>query len=284
MTPEYPVSLGCSAPERGRTAEDPRLPCEPTTLVIFSDLNCSFAHLAVYRLHRSRSRLGLDGQLWFDHRSFPLELFNHSVNERPGVDSEAAVVGALEPEAGWRLWQGADWTYPVTMLPALEAVQAAKNQSWHSAEKLDLALRRGFWADSRCISQRHVILDLAARTDAVDVAELAAAIDTGSARAAVMAQFDAARYGRVICSPQVFLYDGTTIANPGVRVRWQNGEFGVGFPVIEADDPGVYDDLLSRAAELAADHDAADRLDGFAAEMFRTCDGSCSRIGIKDRD
>ncbi|MGH4001780.1 MAG: DsbA family oxidoreductase, partial [Pseudonocardiaceae bacterium] len=84
-------------------ASDPRLPHDPTTLVIFSDLNCSFAHLAVYRLRQARGRLGLDGQLWFDHRAFPLELFNHTVNERPGVDSEVAVVGALEPRAGWRL-------------------------------------------------------------------------------------------------------------------------------------------------------------------------------------
>ena len=79
---------------------DLRLPSDPTTLAIFSDLNCSFAHLAVHRLHRTRSRLGLDGLLWFEHRAFPLELFNRTVNERPGVDSEVAVVGALEPQAG----------------------------------------------------------------------------------------------------------------------------------------------------------------------------------------
>lgn len=230
---------------------DPRLPHDPTTVVIFSDLNCSFAHLAVYRLHQTRSRLGLDGQLWFDHRAFPLELFNHTVNERPGVDSEVAAVGALEPRAGWRLWQGPDWAYPVTTLPPLEAVQAATAQSWQAGEELDHALRHAFWAEGRCISQRHVILDIAATTQAVDLDRLTAALDTGWARSAVMAQFYTARNGNVTCSPHVFLHDGTNLANPGIRVHWENGGFGVGFPVIDADDPTIYDDLLTRAVEHA---------------------------------
>lgn len=231
-------------------SRDPRLPGSPDTIVVFSDLNCSFAHLAVHRLHEARRRLGLEGRLWFDHRCFPLELFNRTVNERPGVDSEVSVVGALDPSAGWRLWQGPDWTYPVTMLPALEAVQAAKAQSLHASEQLDLGLRRAFWAEGRCISMRHEILDVAASTGVVDVEALTEALDDGRARRAVMDQFEAARHGRVNCSPHVFLYDGTDIANPGVRVRWVNGDFGVGFPVIEADDPSVYTDLLARAAEL----------------------------------
>lgn len=91
-----------------------------------------------------------------------------------------------------------------------------------------------------------MILDVAAATRAVDLDQLAAALDTGSARSAVMTQFRAARDGNVTCSPHVFLHDGTNLANPGIRVHWE----GVGFPVIEADDPTVYDDLLTRAAEL----------------------------------
>lgn len=265
MIPGHPRTVA------SREKADPRLPSDPTTLVIFSDLNCSFAHLAVYRLHQTRNRLGLEGQLWFEHRAFPLELFNHNVNERPGVDSEVAVVGALEPDAGWQLRQGPDWTYPVTMLPALEAVQAATAQGWHAAEQLDLALRRGFWAESRCISQRHVILDLAAATSVVDVDQLAIALDTGSARFAVMAQFRAACDGRVTCSPHIFLYDGTNLANPGVRARWQNGGFGVGFPVIETDNPGVYEDLLRRAAELATIHGGTRTAGSSGSPKNETC-------------
>ncbi|HSL07288.1 MAG TPA: hypothetical protein VK887_04825, partial [Pseudonocardiaceae bacterium] len=45
---------------------------------------------------------------------------------------------------------------------------------------------------------------------------------------------------------------GSNMANPGVRVRWQNGGFGIGFPVIDADDPDVYVDLLTRTAAATA--------------------------------
>ncbi|MDQ3404387.1 MAG: DsbA family protein [Actinomycetota bacterium] len=232
------------------TTDDFRLPHSPDSVVIYSDLNCSFAHVAVHRLHETRDRLGLTGRLHFDHRAFPLELFNLSVNERPGVDSEIAVVGGIEPDAGWRLWQGPDWQYPVTMLPALEAVQAVKAQGLPASEQLDRALRRAFWAEGQCISMRHVILSIAGETGVIDVADLAKRLDEGSARAAVFAQFESARDGKVVCSPHVFLADGTNMANPGVEVHWVNGGFGQGFPFIDADDPSVYDTLLVKASEL----------------------------------
>jgi predicted DsbA family dithiol-disulfide isomerase len=230
---------------------DPRLPAAPDTIAVFADLNCSFAHVAVHRLHETRRRLGMTGRIWFDVRAFPLELFNEEVNARPGVDSEIAVLGAIEPDAGWRLWQGPDWCYPVTTLPALEAVHAAKAQGWAASEALDRGLRRAFWAQGRCISMRHVILDVARGTGVVDVIALAGALDHGVARAAVLGQFATARGGQVVCSPHIFLYDGTNSANPGIEARWLNGDFGIGYPVIDADRPGVYEELLSHAASLA---------------------------------
>jgi predicted DsbA family dithiol-disulfide isomerase len=239
------VDMAAAAPD------DPRLPTTPDTVAIYSDLNCSFAHVAIHRLHVTRDRLGLTGQLHFDHRAFPLELFNRSVNERPGVDSEIAVIGAVEPDAGWRLWQGPDWRYPVTMLPALEAVQSAKAQGWHASEQLDRALRRAFWAQNRCISMRHVIIEVAEETGVVDGSDLVERLDTGWARSSLFAQFESARNDRVICSPHIFLADGTNQANPGVKVHWLNGGFGEGYPVIDSDDPTVYEALLTRAAALA---------------------------------
>lgn len=232
--------------------QDDRLPATPDTISIFSDLNCSFAHVAVYRLHETRRRLGLEGAIWFDHRAFPLELFNKRVNRRPGVDSEVSVVGALEPDAGWQLWQRPDWEYPVTTLPALEAVQAAKTQGWAASEQLDLGLRRAFWGESRCISMRHVILEVAEETGVVDTGALETDLDKGHARAAVLRDYARSRGGRVRCSPHVFLLDGTESANPGVERHWINGEFGVGFPFIDSDDASIYDKLLTHAAELAA--------------------------------
>jgi predicted DsbA family dithiol-disulfide isomerase len=232
--------------------DDDRLPDRPDLVVVYSDIVCSFAHLAVHRLHETRKRLGLEGTLSLDHRAFPLELFNRRVNMRPGVDSEVAVVGALEPDAGWQLWQSPDWEYPVTMLPALEAVQAAKAQGMLASEQLDRALRQAFWARSQCVSMQHVIFEVAAETSLVDTDALAAELSTGHPRVAVLSQYAQARGGRVNCSPHVFLSDGTEMANPGIQRRWVNGGFGVGFPVIDSDDPSVYEKLLTHAASLIA--------------------------------
>jgi predicted DsbA family dithiol-disulfide isomerase len=230
---------------------DDRLPASPDVIVIYSDLHCSFAHLAIHQLQQVRRALGLDGRLWFEHRAFPLELFNEKVNSLRGVNSEVPVVGALCPEAGWQLWQAPDWEYPVTTLPPMEAVQAAARQSLAAAEELDRGLRRAFWSQSRTISMRHVICQVAAECRSVDVDRLTADLDAGVARQSLFTHFAQARGGRVNCSPHVFLHDGTNIANPGVSRRWINGTFGVGFPVIEAYDDSVYQSLLTRAAALA---------------------------------
>ncbi|GAB3161422.1 DsbA family oxidoreductase [Microbispora hainanensis] len=220
---------------------------EPGTIIIFSDIWCSFAHIAVHRLHTTRERLGLTERVRFDHRAFPLELLNDAPSPRPGTDSEVGRMAALEPGARWQLWQAKDWLYPSTTLPALEAVQAAKEQGFAASEQLDLALRKAFWAESRCISHRKVILDAAASTGVVDVDALAAALDDGRARRALSEQAAIAATDRVNCSPHLFLPDGTDHANPGIEVGWA-GSYGIGWPVVSSDDPSVFEDILKRAA------------------------------------
>jgi len=48
-------------------------------------------------------------------------------------------------------------------------------------------------------------------------------------------------------SPHLFPSDGTDAHNPGIRMHWE-AEPGRGFPVIDADDPSVYDSLVTTAA------------------------------------
>ncbi|KOV84179.1 hypothetical protein ADL03_17940 [Nocardia sp. NRRL S-836] len=220
---------------------------EQGTIVVFSDIWCSFAHIAIHRLHTTRERLGLEDRVQFDLRAFPLELLNNASSPRSGTDSEVGRMAAQEPGAGWQLWQVQDWLYPSTVLPALEAVQAAKLQSLHASEQLDLALRKAFWAQSRNISNRGVIVDCAESTGAVDVAELVEALDDGRARRTLADQAAIAATDVVNCSPHLFLPDGTDHANPGIQVRWEGG-YGVGWPVVEADDATVYEELLKRSA------------------------------------
>ena len=81
----------------------------------------------------------------------------------------------------------------------------------------------------------------------LDVATLGAALDRGTHRADVMADYAVAQTDAVAGSPTYRLADGTTVTNPGIEVHW-DGPWASGFPVVDADDPGVYDDLLTRAA------------------------------------
>ena len=222
-------------------------PPAPGTIVVWSDLACPWAHVAVARLHRARARLRLTGRVGFDHRAFPLEEVNRRPTPKLVLDAEVPVAAAMEPEAGWQTWQEREWAYPVTTLLALEAVQAAKEQSLEASEALDRALRVALFAQSRCISLRSVVLDVAAECGAVDVEVLAKALDEGRARRAVMDQAEEAAGDAVQGSPHLFLPDGSDAHNPGVALRWE-GEKGKGFPVVEADDPSVYTDLLVRAA------------------------------------
>ncbi len=219
----------------------------PGTVVVWSDLACPWAHVAVARLHRVRAELGLTDRVHFDHRVFPLELVNERPTPKRILDAELSVAGGIEPEAGWQVWQGNEWTYPVTTLPALEAVQAAKEQSLEASEALDRGLRLAMFAESRCISVRSVILSVAAQLEAVDADALAESIDDGRARRSVMDDFTEATGDAVRGSPHLFLPDGTDVHNPGVEMHWE-GEKGRGFPVVDSDRPEVYAELLRSAS------------------------------------
>ena len=220
----------------------------PKTIVVYADITCPWAHVAVHRLHAARSKLDLDDDVRFDIRSFPLELFNEQPTPKNILDAEISVAGGLAPDAGWQMWQRPESEYPVTSLPALEAVQAAKEQSLLASEQLDHRLRVAFFGESRVISLRHEILELAGECAAVDVEALAEAFDSGRARSAVMDQKERAEEDDVDGSPHVFLPDGTDVHNPGVDMDW-HGAHGEGFPIVNEDRPEVYLDLVRRATD-----------------------------------
>jgi predicted DsbA family dithiol-disulfide isomerase len=221
------------------------LSAAPGTVLLYSDIGCPWAHLAVHRLQAARARLGLDGALELDHRAFPLELANQRPTPWRALAAEIPVVGGLEASAGWQVWQGDAATWPVTTLPALEAVQAAKAQGLTASERLDRGLRLAVFGQSRCISMRHVILEVAEEAG-LDVAALREALDDGRARREVFEQTRVAEGSAVKGSPHFFLPDGTDAHNPGIEFEWV-GEEGRGFPVVTKDDPSAYEELLRRA-------------------------------------
>jgi predicted DsbA family dithiol-disulfide isomerase len=223
----------------------------PGTVQVWSDLACPWSHAVVWRLHDARRRLGLEARVAFDHHAFPLELFNSEPTPRPRLEAESIVAAALAPRAGWQPWSAPAYAWPVTMLPPMEAVQAARLQSPAASEELDRGLRRAFWGESRCISLRHVILEVANECDAVDVAALADALDHGRARRALFDDWGIARGGEVRGSAHLFAPDGTNAQNPGITIGWSGDNDGAA--VIEQNDPSAIDDLVRRAGVAHAE-------------------------------
>jgi predicted DsbA family dithiol-disulfide isomerase len=96
------------------------------TIQVWSDLGCPWSHAVIWRLWDARRRLGLEERIRFDHHAFPLELFNSEPTPRPAREAEARLAAELAPRAGWQPWAGPDHSWPVTLLPPMEAVRAAK--------------------------------------------------------------------------------------------------------------------------------------------------------------
>ncbi|HSK94456.1 MAG TPA: DsbA family protein [Candidatus Angelobacter sp.] len=216
----------------------------PGTIQVWSDLGCPWSHVVVWRLWDARRRLGLEDRVRLDHHPFPLELFNSEPTPRWHIDLEAPVAETIAPRAGWQRWAAPESTWPVTMLPPMEAVAAAKAQSLEASEALDRGLRRALWAESRCISLRHVILEVAQEVESIDVGTLAEALDDGRARSVLMADWMVARGDEVRGSAHLFAPDGTNAQNPGITIGWSEAD---GYR-IEADDPSAIDDFVRRAA------------------------------------
>ena len=217
------------------------------TITIWSDITCPWGTVAVHNLREARALVGLDGQVHLDHRAFPLELVNNRPTARRAIEGELPVVAPLAPSLGWQSWPGDASSYPSTVLLALEAVQAAKEQSPAASEALDHGLRRAFFSEGRLIQLRHVVLEVAAACPEVDESALEKALDDGTGRRAVIDQWRSAPELRVKGSPHVFLPDGSDVHNPGVTMGWAGGERPKGFPQVAAFDPSVYEDLLRRA-------------------------------------
>ena len=220
------------------------------TIAVYSDIACPWAHLSVYRLQTARRKLGLDGAVRLDHRCFPLEVFNERATPKRTLEAEIPVAGGLQPDAGWHMWKRRDSDWPITTLLPMEAVQAVKAQSLEASETLDRALRVGLFDQSRTISLRHVIIEIAGECDGIDVDALTEAIDDGRSRRSLFDHKAVGEKEGVKGSPHLFLPDGSDAHNPGITMHWEGGSGG--FPVIESDDPEIYDDIVRRAASTAA--------------------------------
>ncbi|MGV0743952.1 DsbA family oxidoreductase [Mycolicibacterium sp. XJ870] len=220
----------------------------PRTITVWSDIGCPWASLALHVLRSEADRLGAG--VLIDHRAFPLELFNRRPTPKPVIDVEVSAIAALIDDLGWRVWSAPDSEYPVTTIPAMAAVQAAKHDDvggLAASDQLDAGLRRAWYAESRCISVLSVIEDVAAECPLVATDALMRRLREGGGMADVHEQFDIARGPQIQGSPHLFS-DGYSVHNPGVRYHW-TAPPPQGFPRFEAYDRGWVADLLTGAAD-----------------------------------
>ncbi len=235
------------------TIAEPALkPPPPRTIQLWSDLLCPFAHVLLDNWARAAADDDVLASVEVEHHAFPLELFN-GPHPRRGTDTEAVGLGQIAPHAGFAVWTANEDTYPHTVLLAAEAVLAATSQSPRAGHGLDTALRRAFWSESRSITHRAVILEVAAelgraeRDVGLDTDALAADLDSGRFRRALNDDWAVARTDILPGSPTVVLPDGSVHYNPGIAVHWQ-GAWAAGFPVVDSFDADAQITLLRAAA------------------------------------
>lgn len=213
-------------------------------IVVVSDIACPWAHVAMRRLADARERLGIDVELPVDHRVFPLELVNGRPTPKEILEREIRVCRDLEPNSGWAEPRN-PWSFPVSTLPALEAVQAAKSQGSEVSVALDLRLRQEMFVSWRCISIFPVVFDIAAEVDGLDVERLRDDIVGGQARAELWRDVSDL-VPNVPGSPTFVLPDGSITHNPGIEL----GDADDGAPTVEHHDPGAIAALVNRALAL----------------------------------
>lgn len=223
---------------------DPALPDTDFAIVVYSDIGCPWANIAVHRLSQELLRQGLDREIGIDHRAFSLELQNDRPIPSHVLDAEIPTCRRLEPSAPWPEGAG-PWRFSSSTLAALEAVQAAKLQGVEASVRLDRALRRAMFHDLAQLDTTRDVIEIARSVDGVDVDALEDAMRAGRGRAEVQRHAVESESDLVTGSPTLVLPDGSAHHNPGISMHWDD-EPGEEL-VVESDDPGVYAELVERA-------------------------------------
>ena len=152
------------------------------------------------------------GRLRLRIRPFPLEVDGGDAAPRDILEQEWWLAALQEPEAKFNPFRGDEW--PTTTLPAFDAVWSATQQDEDLAQTLDLRIRRAFFAESRNIGRRDVLLALAEETG-LDMPQFTRVFDSSAARAAVLEERRVGKEQyRVRGTPTLMLADGTRLRPP----------------------------------------------------------------------
>jgi predicted DsbA family dithiol-disulfide isomerase len=245
MAPDGPTDERDQASTPGAS---PAAPAGTTAVVVYSDPRCPWARVAVRRLLDRLEQRGLATELAVDHRWFPLG-DDAMPADGDALDSKLEPLRSLEPDAGWHRWSGAGTSFPDSSELAAAWIQAAKRVSPAASTALDRALREALFAEGRDISDEDVLAEVAASVPevATDVDLVRSEVASGRPQDELERHAELAGTDLVPASPTIVLTDGTTWTNPGIEFRTDDG-----VPVIEADEPTAYGDIVD--AFLALRH------------------------------
>ncbi|CAN5519634.1 dithiol-disulfide isomerase [soil metagenome] len=190
---------------------------------MYADLSCPFSY--VVHAHWRQLRQHYVRQIEIRHKSLALEYVNSAPTPKTTLEAELPILLNDEPGIPCAPWSAPASEWPVTIWPAFEAVKCAELQGVALASEMAWAIRKAFFSGSRCISMRHVLLDLAGRAG-LEAERFEADLDSGVCKPRVIAE---AREGwerlRVPGSPTWVLPDGSFVSD-------------FGLPEIDVDDQG----------------------------------------------
>lgn len=202
-------------------------PAELPTIEVYSDLHCPWGYLATFRLMELQQEWS--GHLRVAWRCLPLEVANSRGTPKNTLDQEVPYLLQIEPDIPARPWRRAEWEYPVTLLPTFEALKCAEAQGDKAALAFNWAVRRAFFAESRCVSLRHILIDIA-RESGLDLAAFIGDLDSGRYKHLVMEESDHGWNAlKVKGSPTLVLPNGEQRPYPATpELLWSADEHVVG--------------------------------------------------------
>jgi predicted DsbA family dithiol-disulfide isomerase len=182
-----------------------------TTVEVFADVTCPFAHVGLRRFVARREAVGFTRPI-LHVRAWPLELVNGELLER---DLVAQHVAELRAQVAPDLFQAFDpEVLPLSSLPALELVAAAYEVSDVAGEHVSLEVRDALFEHGLDIADPDVLARIAAKGRI--------AVDHAAAERIVQRDYEEGQRRGVRGSPEFFL-DGRGWYCPSLHIEQVDG-------------------------------------------------------------
>jgi predicted DsbA family dithiol-disulfide isomerase len=197
-----------------------------TTIEVYADIWCPFAHVGIRRVIERRDSIGADARLRV--RPWPLELIN-------GRPLDAAFIGEevveIRDQVAPDLFASFDErAFPTSTLPALALAEAAYDIGLDVGEQMSLALRDAVFEQARNIGDERVLAEIGT--------ELGVPPATEAHLAAITTTWDEGKQRGVVGSPHFFTPDGAFFC-PALDIARVDGHLRM------SPKAGMFDDFIA---------------------------------------